>query len=153
MNDYFGHLIALNLVCVYVYVYVCMYVCMYVCVLACVGVFVFECTQTHSHTWNFEFYQLLLVTLRKDLLHLNHTMTSLTDKGMEILLQKECQSGENYEHTNPCLIQCHGQVASKLKYFFCVWSTDIKPELTSLLVNMDVLLKEQVRYLKTFPQV
>jgi len=77
-------------------------------------------------------------------------MTSLTNKGMEILLQQECYSGDNNEHTNPCLMQCQDQVASIIKYYFCAWSTDIKPKLASLIVNMNVVLKEEVRYLNLY---
>ena len=91
-----------------------------------------------------------MLILREDLLQLNHTMTSLTDKGLVMLLQQECLSGDREEHTNPCRIQCHGQVASEMKYFFCAWSNDIKPKLTSLLVNMDFLLKTQVGCLHIF---
>lgn len=82
--------------------------------------------------------------LNEDIRQLNDTMTSLSDKALHTLLQQECQSGDIDQYSNPCLIQCQGHVATQLKYYFCSWSTDVKPKLASLIVNMEVLLIEQV---------
>ena len=91
--------------------------------------------------------------LSEDVRQLNHTMTSLTDKAIQTLLQQECQSGDSDQYSNPCLIRCQGHVATQLKYYFCAWSTDIKPKLASLIVNMDVLVQEQVCFLNLRSQL